>query len=129
MGGIKEVSNILNYRQINIREGITFDDVLLVPKKGILPSRKLADTSTYITKTIRLNIPLISSNMATVTEARMAIAMARNGGLGVIHQFMTAEQEAEEVKKFDWNIPARKCADVYRRVLQATSITNGGAKW
>ncbi len=87
------------YRHLDIKEGLTFDDILLIPKKGILPSRKLADTSTYITKNIKLNIPIIPANMATVTESRMAIAMARNGGLGIIHQFMNPEQEAEEVRK------------------------------
>ncbi|MFH1592808.1 MAG: IMP dehydrogenase [Candidatus Woesearchaeota archaeon] len=98
MDKLKEISETLS-RHINIKEGLTFDDILLVPKKGILPSRKLADTSTYITKKIKLNIPIISANMATVTESKMAIALARQGGLGVIHQFMTPEQEAEEVKK------------------------------
>lgn len=98
MGDIKEVSELLS-RKINTKVGLTFDDILLIPKKGILPSRKLADTSTYITKNIKLNIPIISANMATVTELAMAIAIARQGGLGVIHQFMTKEQEAEEVRK------------------------------
>lgn len=79
--------------------GLTFNDVLLVPKRSPLRSRTEADTKTRFTKNIFLNIPLVSSNMATVTEHRMAISMAREGGLGVIHQFNTVEEQVEEVKK------------------------------
>ncbi len=79
-------------------EGITFDDVLLVPaKSGVLPSE--VDVSTWLTRKIRLNIPLVSSGMDTVTEARMAIAMAREGGLGVIHKNMSIERQAMEVDR------------------------------
>ena len=70
-----------------MQEGLTFDDVLLVPAKSdILP--KDVDVTTYLTKNIKLNIPIISAGMDTVTEARMAIAMAREGGIGVIHKNM-----------------------------------------
>ena len=79
--------------------GLTFTDVLLVPKKSPLRSRAEADTRTRFTRNVFLNIPLISSNMATVTEHKMAIAMAREGGLGVIHQFNTIEEQVEEIKK------------------------------
>jgi len=79
--------------------GLTFSDVLLVPKRSPLRSRTEADTRTRFTKNIFLNIPLVSSNMATVTEHKMAISMAREGGLGVIHQFNTVEEQVEEVKK------------------------------
>lgn len=79
--------------------GLTFNDVLLVPKKSPLRSRAEADTRTEFTRNVFLNIPLVSSNMATVTEHKMAIAMAREGGLGAIHQFNTIEEQAEEVKK------------------------------
>ena len=79
--------------------GLTFNDVLLVPKKTPLRSRAEADTRTRFTRNIWLNIPLVSSNMATVTEHRMAIAMAREGGLGVVHQFNTIEEQVEEIKK------------------------------
>ena len=79
--------------------GLTFTDVLLVPKKSPLRSRTEADTRTKFTRNIFLNIPLVSSNMATVTEHKMAIAMAREGGLGVIHQFNTVEEQVEEIKK------------------------------
>jgi len=82
-----------------MRLGFTFNDVLLVPKRTPLESRADADVSTLFTKHIKLSIPLVSSNMATVTEHRMAIAMAREGGLGVIHQFGTIAEQAEEVRK------------------------------
>ncbi len=81
-----------------IGEGITFDDVLLVPAfSEVLPNQ--VDLSTNLTKTIKLNIPLMSAGMDTVTENRMAIAMARQGGIGVIHKNMSIEEQAEEVDK------------------------------
>lgn len=81
-----------------IGEGITFDDVLLVPAYSeVIPND--VDLSTKLTKTIKLNIPLMSSGMDTVTEHRMAIAMARQGGIGVIHKNMSIQQQAEEVDK------------------------------
>ena len=68
-----------------IGEGITFDDVLLVPAYSqVIPNQ--VDLSTYLTKTIKLNIPMMSAGMDTVTEHRMAIAMARQGGIGIIHK-------------------------------------------
>ncbi|MBK5934247.1 inosine-5'-monophosphate dehydrogenase [Rhodovulum imhoffii] len=83
---------------MEIREALTFDDVLLVPAaSSVLPAQ--ADTSTQVTKSIRLNIPLLSSAMDTVTEARMAIAMAQVGGMGVIHRNLSPEQQAEEVRR------------------------------
>ncbi|PIR94294.1 IMP dehydrogenase [Candidatus Falkowbacteria bacterium CG10_big_fil_rev_8_21_14_0_10_39_11] len=81
------------------RTGYTYADVLLVPKKTPLSSRGEADVKTRFTRNIALNIPMVSSNMATVTEHEMAIAMAREGGLGVIHQFGTIEEQVEEVRK------------------------------
>lgn len=81
-----------------IGEGITFDDVLLVPAYSkVIPNE--IDVSTYLTKKIRLNIPLMSAGMDTVTEHRMAIAMARQGGIGIIHKNMSIEAQAEEVDK------------------------------
>ncbi|HKL99765.1 MAG TPA: IMP dehydrogenase [Mobilitalea sp.] len=81
-----------------IGEGITFDDVLLVPAfSEVLPNQ--VELSTNLTKKIRLNIPLMSAGMDTVTENRMAIAMARQGGIGVIHKNMSIEEQAEEVDK------------------------------
>lgn len=83
---------------MEIREALTFDDVLLVPAaSSVLPSD--ADTSTNVTRSIRLNIPLLSSAMDTVTEARMAIAMAQVGGMGVIHRNLDPEAQAREVRR------------------------------
>lgn len=80
------------------REGLTFDDVLLAPAySDVLPAQ--VDVSTQLTRKIRINIPLISAAMDTVTEARLAIAIAREGGLGIIHKNMSAEQQAEMVRK------------------------------
>jgi IMP dehydrogenase len=81
-----------------IGEGITFDDVLLVPQYSqVTPN--MVDLSTYLTKKIKLNIPMMSAGMDTVTEHRMAIAMARQGGIGIIHKNMSIEEQAEEVDK------------------------------
>ncbi len=81
-----------------MKEGITFDDVLLVPGYSeVVPNQ--VDLSTYLTKKIRLNIPIMSAGMDTVTEHRMAIAMARQGGIGIIHKNMSIDEQAEEVDK------------------------------
>ncbi|OTA41182.1 MAG: IMP dehydrogenase, partial [Symbiobacterium thermophilum] len=79
-------------------EALTFDDVLLVPAHSEVLPRDV-DVSTRLTRKIRLNIPLVSAAMDTVTEARMAIAMAREGGIGIIHKSMSIERQAEEVDK------------------------------
>ncbi len=79
-----------------IGDGITFDDVLLVPQYSEVVPNEI-DVSTYLTKSIHLNIPFISAGMDTVTEHQMAIAMARCGGIGMIHKNMSIEQQAEEV--------------------------------
>src|SRR2546423_5535218 len=78
---------------------LTYDDVLLVPCRSSVVSRRDVDTSARLTRDLRLNIPVVSANMDTVTEARMARAMAREGGIGVIHRFMPVEQEAAEVQR------------------------------
>ena len=81
-----------------IGDGITFDDVLLVPQYSeVTPN--MVDLTTSLTKKIKLNIPMMSAGMDTVTEHRMAIAMARQGGIGIIHKNMSVEQQAEEVDK------------------------------
>ena len=83
---------------MKIREALTFDDVLLVPAaSSVLPST--ADTRTLVTKSINLNIPLMSSAMDTVTEEKMAIAMAQSGGLGVIHRNLTIDEQARQVRR------------------------------
>ena len=83
---------------MDIREALTFDDVLLVPgASSVMPST--ADTRTRVTKSIALNIPLLSSAMDTVTESRMAIAMAQAGGMGVIHRNLDIAEQADQVRK------------------------------
>ena len=83
---------------MEIREALTFDDVLLVPAaSSVLPST--ADTRTRVTRSIGMNIPLLSSAMDTVTEARMAIAMAQVGGIGVIHRNLDTDKQADEVRR------------------------------
>ncbi|MFZ2097279.1 MAG: IMP dehydrogenase [Anaerolineales bacterium] len=86
---------------MKIREdfGLTFDDVLLVPHRSSIQSRKDVSTDTWLVPDIHLNIPIISSNMDTVTETRMAIAMAQLGGIGILHRFMTIEQQADCVSR------------------------------
>src|SRR5919199_874207 len=80
------------------REGLTFDDVLLVPAESrVLPAD--ADVSTQLTRAIRMNIPITSAAMDTVTEHRLAIALAREGGIGIIHKNMTIADQAEMVRK------------------------------
>ena len=81
-----------------IGDGITFDDVLLVPQYSeVTPN--MVDLSTHLTKKVKLNIPMMSAGMDTVTEHRMAIAMARQGGIGIIHKNMSIEAQADEVDK------------------------------
>ncbi len=79
--------------------GLTFDDVLLVPHRSAIQSRRDVSTGTWLTAGIHLSIPIISANMDTVTETRMAIAMAQSGGIGILHRFMTIEQQAECVAR------------------------------
>jgi IMP dehydrogenase len=81
-----------------IGEGLTFDDVLVVPRYSEVLPRDV-DTATQLTKNIRINVPIISAAMDTVTESQMAIAMAREGGIGIIHKNMSIEQQAKEVIK------------------------------
>ncbi|MCG3258044.1 MAG: IMP dehydrogenase, partial [Candidatus Heimdallarchaeota archaeon] len=82
-----------------MREGLTFDDVLLVPKRSSVTSRKDVETSTYLSRNIKLNVPIVSSNMDTVTESKMAIVMAQMGAIGIIHRFMSVEDHVSEVTK------------------------------
>src|SRR5579862_3303545 len=81
-----------------LHDGITFDDVLLIPARSdFVPSA--ADTHTKLTRSIELNIPLISAPMDTVTEAALAIALAQEGGIGIIHKNLSVENQAREVEK------------------------------
>ena len=82
---------------MDIREGLTFDDVLLVPKRSPIVSRSQTDLRTKLSRKITLNIPIISANMETVTESGMAIALAREGGIGIIHRFITIEDQVDEI--------------------------------
>ncbi len=88
---------------MKINEGLTYDDVLLVPQRSYVDHRADVSTKTKLTRHISINIPFISANMDTVTEADMAIALAREGGIGIIHRFMTIEEEVEQVKKVKRN--------------------------
>ncbi len=84
---------------MEFKEGLTFDDVLLVPKFSDITSRSQTNLETKLSKNISLNIPLISANMDTVTEYSMALVMAQQGGLGIIHRFLTIEEETNQVLK------------------------------
>ena len=80
-------------------KGLTFDDVLLIPQRSPFASRQDVTTTTQLTHSIALRVPILSANMDTVTEARMAIAMARLGGIGILHRFMTVEQQVRQVEQ------------------------------
>jgi IMP dehydrogenase len=82
---------------LDIVQGLTFDDVLLVPKRSPIISRSQTNLRTKLSRNITLNIPIISANMDTVTESGMAIALAREGGIGIIHRFMTIEDQVDEI--------------------------------
>ena len=81
----------------DIEYGLSYKDVLLVPQKTGIESRKDVSTETLVTKTLKLNIPILTANMDTVTESPMAIAIARSGGLGIVHRFMSIEKQAKEI--------------------------------
>jgi len=84
---------------MHIPLALTYDDVLIIPRRSSLASRSEANTKTRLTKKINLNIPIITANMDTVTGSDMAIAMARLGGIGILHRFMSIEENAEEVRR------------------------------
>lgn len=87
-----------NYEEKFVKEGLTFDDVLLIPGESFVEPKDV-DISTHLTKKIKLNTPIITAAMDTVTETRMAIAIAREGGIGVIHKNMSIEQQADQVDR------------------------------
>lgn len=82
-----------------IKKALSYDDVLLMPRYSTIVSRKDVDTSSQLTGKLKLEIPIVSSNMDTVTESNMAIAMARMGGIGIIHRYMTTDDQVKEVLK------------------------------
>ncbi len=84
---------------MDFKEGLTFDDVLLVPKYSDITTRSQTDLKTKLSRNISLNIPIISANMDTVTESSMAVTMARQGGIGIIHRFLSVQEEVNEVLK------------------------------
>ena len=84
---------------MEFKEGLTFDDVLLVPKYSDITSRSQTNLGTKLSRNISINIPFVSANMDTVTESSMAVAMARAGGIGIIHRFLTIKEQSNEVLK------------------------------
>jgi IMP dehydrogenase len=94
----KNLKGVVKISSKFVKNGLTFDDVLLIPQKSSVLPRDV-DISTYLTKSIKLNIPLMSAGMDTVTESRLAIAIAREGGIGVIHKNMSIERQSSEVDK------------------------------
>lgn len=84
---------------VHLLEGLTYDDVLLIPQKSHIDHRSNIVTDTKLTKNIKLHLPFVSANMDTVTEGDMAIALAKEGGIGIIHRFMTVEEQVIEVNK------------------------------
>ena len=122
---------------MQIREGLTFDDVLLQPGSSeVLPADALVQTR--LTPSITLNIPILSAAMDTVTEAGLAIAMAQDGGIGVIHRNLTNEEQAEEVRRVRGQTPdaffqgqrlflANPSAQNISRITRITEHINMGA--
>src|SRR5215217_1793747 len=115
-----------------VHDGITFDDVLLIPARSdFVPSD--ADTHTRLTRGIELNIPLISAPMDTVTEAALAIALAQEGGIGIIHKNLSAENQAREVEKVKRSengvivdpitLPATASIGTARRVMREYNVS------
>src|SRR5258708_33146602 len=94
----EELQRLLDLDRKFAREGLTFDDVLLVPaESSVLPNE--VSTRTRLTRTIELSIPIVSAAMDTVTEARLAIALAREGGMGVVHRNLSIEDQVAEVDR------------------------------
>jgi CBS domain-containing protein len=124
---LKSLNLILDLLKQEMRfpTGLTFDDVLLVPQHSNINSRSEVSLTTRFSRNVKLNIPFVSSPMDTVTEADMAIEMARNGGIGIIHRFMSIEEQVkqiEKVKKKEAHIinnpysvePTETCGDVLK---------------
>ncbi len=112
--------------KIRPSKGLTFDDVLLLPRRSSISSRRQVDTSTRLTDRIRINIPVVSANMDTVTETSMAIAMANAGGIGIIHRFMPIEIQVKQIKLVKRAqavmVEHPYCIDGYASVIQAREL-------
>ncbi len=94
------MSLLFSYQQIPERNrGLTFDDVLLVPNRSDVRSRRAPSLATNLTKTITLDIPILSANMDTITESEMCLAMARLGGIGILHRFLSVQEQLAELQK------------------------------
>ncbi|MCC7371560.1 MAG: IMP dehydrogenase [Chloroflexi bacterium] len=102
---------------IEIPLALTYDDVLLVPRRSSVASRRDVDTTSRLTRKISLGVPIVSANMDTVTDARLAVALAHEGGIGIIHRFMTIEEEAAEVAR------VKRPEEVVVRDVHTTSPT------
>ena len=118
---------------MQVKEGLTFDDVLLIPKRSPIISRSQTDLKTKLSRNIFLNIPLISANMDTVTESNMAIALAKEGGIGIIHRFMTIEEQVDEILRVKrsesviieqpYTISPSKTANEAARIMQELGVS------
>jgi IMP dehydrogenase len=118
---------------LEVKEGLTFDDVLLIPKRSPIISRSQTDLKTKLSRHISLNIPLISANMDTVTESNMAIAIAQEGGIGIIHRFMTIADQVDEILKVKrsesviieqpYTISPSKTANEASKVMQGLGVS------
>ena len=113
----------MNFQDKIINEGLTYDDVLLIPNYSEVLPREVSITS-HFTRNITLNVPIISAAMDTVTEAAMAIAMAREGGIGVLHKNMTIEEQAKQIRK----VKRAESGMIIDPVTLSLSSTVGDAK-
>ena len=103
------MSLIFNWKDVKSRsKAYTYDEVLIVPSKSDVRSRREPDLSTQLTKKISLNLPFISANMDTITEANMAIAMHNEGGFGILHRFISVEEQVEQITKCKEDIIKKK---------------------
>jgi IMP dehydrogenase/GMP reductase len=105
---------------------LTFDDVLIVPRRSGVRSRRDVDTAGRLTRRLTLKVPVLSANMDTVTEWRLAAAMAREGGIGIIHRFMTIDQEVAEIARVKRPEEYGSARSNYCRCLRASRALQHG---